>query len=191
MAVKKSAISKKTKPEEPHAESTSRPTRLYRSETNQNKSLFRSSQNENKSLFRSSQNRIIAGVCGGLGHYFDIDPTILRIVFVLMAIFGGSGILVYIILWLVIPSEVSNQVLSQDHIKENAKDMRQKAESFAHDIRGQGVQGKDSRPWWGILILVIGAAFLMSNFGLFDFSEVAKLWPLALVALGLFILFRR
>jgi phage shock protein C len=147
---------------------------------------------ESSRLFRSETNKVIAGVCGGLGQYFDIDPTIIRIVFVLISIFGGSGILIYIILWLVIPSEGSDQIISQEQLRTNAKEMREKAHSFAHDIRARSSGGsKDTRPWWGLVILVLGAAFLMSNFGLFDFSEFSKLWPLALIGLGLFILFRK
>lgn len=50
-------------------------------------------------------NRQIAGVCGGLAEYFDIDPTVVRIVYVLAAIFSAAfpGLLVYVILWIVIP----------------------------------------------------------------------------------------
>lgn len=149
-----------------------------------------SENNQNKSLYRSANNKIIAGVCGGLGQYFDIDPTIIRIVFVLMTVFGGSGLLIYLILWLVIPSETSGITLSQDHIKENAKEMKQKAETFAHDIR-KSSSNKDSRPWWGVVIVILGAFFLMSNYGLFDFYELRKLWPLALIVLGILILLRK
>ncbi|MBN2101053.1 PspC domain-containing protein [Candidatus Dojkabacteria bacterium] len=60
---------------------------------------------ENKRIYRSESNRMIAGVCGGIGEYFDVDPTIVRIIWVLVVLFGGSGILVYIILWIVIPTE--------------------------------------------------------------------------------------
>ncbi|MBL8130441.1 MAG: PspC domain-containing protein [Anaerolineae bacterium] len=58
---------------------------------------------EPKRLLRSRTNRQLAGVCGGLGEYFGIDPTLLRIAFILMVVFGGSGLLLYIILALVIP----------------------------------------------------------------------------------------
>jgi len=46
---------------------------------------------------------MIAGICAGLGEYLDLDPTILRLVFVLLAFGGGSGVLIYIIMWLIIP----------------------------------------------------------------------------------------
>lgn len=54
-----------------------------------------------KKLFRS-KNRVIGGVCNGIGEYFVIDPVIVRIIFVLTAIFG-AGILVYLVLWIMLP----------------------------------------------------------------------------------------
>jgi phage shock protein C len=62
--------------------------------------------NDYKKLYRSRQYRMIGGVCGGLGVYFGIDPTLLRVLFVLATIFGfGSAILVYLILLIVVPEE--------------------------------------------------------------------------------------
>lgn len=57
----------------------------------------------NKRLYRSRDNSMIAGVCGGIGEYFDIDPTYIRLLWILFIFAGGSGILVYIIAWIVIP----------------------------------------------------------------------------------------
>ncbi len=57
-----------------------------------------------KQLYRSQTNRIIGGVCGGLAEYFDIDPTIIRIIAVILLLPGGlPGFLPYVILWLVVP----------------------------------------------------------------------------------------
>lgn len=58
-----------------------------------------------KRLLRSKRNRIIAGVCGGFGEYFNVDPTIVRLLWVLFTLLGGSGILAYIIAWIVIPEK--------------------------------------------------------------------------------------
>jgi phage shock protein PspC (stress-responsive transcriptional regulator) len=60
-----------------------------------------------KRLYRSPDSRVIAGVCGGLGAYFKIDPVILRIVFVLMFFVNGVGLLAYIILWIAVPRAVT------------------------------------------------------------------------------------
>lgn len=56
-----------------------------------------------KRLYRSAKNRIIAGVCGGLGEYFGIDPVIIRLIWILFCLAGGFGILFYIIAWIIIP----------------------------------------------------------------------------------------
>jgi phage shock protein C len=56
-------------------------------------------------LYRSRENNQIAGVCGGIGEYLNIDPTLIRIIFVLMAFFGGPGLLLYILFWVVMPEE--------------------------------------------------------------------------------------
>jgi phage shock protein PspC (stress-responsive transcriptional regulator) len=59
--------------------------------------------NEKKRLMRSNEGRMIAGVCTGLGRYFDVDPTIIRVIFVLLGLFAAGGVLLYLILWLIMP----------------------------------------------------------------------------------------
>lgn len=58
-----------------------------------------------RKLYRSRTNTVFAGVCGGLGEYLSIDPTVVRLAFVLLALFGGQSILVYLIMWLIMPLE--------------------------------------------------------------------------------------
>lgn len=60
---------------------------------------------EVKRLYRSRRDRMIAGVCGGIGEYLDIDPTIVRLLFVSGAFLGGPGLLVYFVMMLVVPEE--------------------------------------------------------------------------------------
>lgn len=60
---------------------------------------------EMKRLYRSRTDRQLTGVCGGLGAYLGIDPTLIRIAFVLLTLFGGPGLLLYIILALIVPEE--------------------------------------------------------------------------------------
>lgn len=62
-------------------------------------------ENQTKRLYRSKTNRMIAGVCGGLGEYFNVDPTLIRLLWLLLALCGGSGILIYLICWIIIPEE--------------------------------------------------------------------------------------
>lgn len=64
-------------------------------------------------LYRSRTNRSIAGVCGGIAEFFGIDPTILRLVTLLLILFGGLSLWVYIILWLIVPLEPLSRVSSK------------------------------------------------------------------------------
>src|SRR6202040_3272593 len=56
-----------------------------------------------KRLARSSTDKKIAGVCGGLAEYFDLDPTLVRVLWLLVVLCGGAGILAYLILWIALP----------------------------------------------------------------------------------------
>jgi phage shock protein PspC (stress-responsive transcriptional regulator) len=60
-----------------------------------------------KRLTRMEEGRMIAGVCAGLGRYLGIDATIVRIIFVLLALFAMGGVLLYLILWLIMPMETA------------------------------------------------------------------------------------
>jgi phage shock protein C len=62
-----------------------------------------------KRLHRSRTERMIAGVCGGLAEYFNIDPTLVRVLWVLAVLLAGTGVLAYIILWILMPLDVPMQ----------------------------------------------------------------------------------
>ena len=57
----------------------------------------------NKKLFKSDENKIINGVCGGIGEYFDIDPTLVRLAWVVFCALGGSGVIAYVIAAIIMP----------------------------------------------------------------------------------------
>lgn len=58
-----------------------------------------------KKLYRSRKNYMIAGICGGLGEYFNIDPTLIRLGVAFTFVLGGAGLLAYLIAWMIIPLE--------------------------------------------------------------------------------------
>lgn len=58
---------------------------------------------ENKKLYRIPSKGMIGGVCVGLGEYLNLDPTVVRLIFVLLTFAGFSGVLIYIVMWLIIP----------------------------------------------------------------------------------------
>ena len=81
--------------------------------------------NAHRRLYRDPDNRMLGGVCGGIGRYFGIDPVIIRLIFALFAIFGGAGILVYIVAWAVVPLAKTPQQL---------EDMRSGNPPSIHDM---------------------------------------------------------
>lgn len=58
-----------------------------------------------RKLYRSRTDKMIAGVCGGIAKYFNVDATIVRLLFILFFILGGGALLVYVIMWLIVPQE--------------------------------------------------------------------------------------
>ncbi|HEV2681054.1 MAG TPA: PspC domain-containing protein [Rhodanobacter sp.] len=56
-----------------------------------------------KRLYRSRNDRKLAGVCGGIAEYYGWDPTMVRVAWIVLTLLGGSGILIYLIMWLVMP----------------------------------------------------------------------------------------
>lgn len=151
-------------------------------------------ENSYSSIYRSETNKIIGGVCGGLGEYFNIDPNIIRLIFVLLTVFGGSGLIIYLILWIILPSK-SQTGSSNDHFRENINEVKEKAREFAHDIRN-GVKGQDSsKPQNRNLIaytaIFLGILFLLNNFGFSTYINLDRLWPVLLIILGLSIILRK
>jgi phage shock protein C len=58
-----------------------------------------------RKLYRSKTNRQLAGVCGGLSEYFNLDVTLIRVLFVLLAVLGGSGVVLYVAMWIIVPKQ--------------------------------------------------------------------------------------
>lgn len=94
---------------------------------------------------------MLAGVCGGIGEYFEIDPTLVRLVFVLTTFFGGFGLLAYLLLALVVPEEGSSkQAFDKDEIHKNAQELADKikkeAKTMAHEIKTEAEkQSKEAK----------------------------------------------
>jgi phage shock protein C len=58
---------------------------------------------EPRKLYRSRTERMVAGVCGGLAEYFNVDTTVIRVLFLVLTLFGGSGLVVYVVMWILVP----------------------------------------------------------------------------------------
>jgi len=151
-----------------------------------------------KRLYRSRSDRMIWGVCGGLAKYFDIDPTLVRIIFVLLALANGVGILAYIILAIVVPLEGSKASEPRETIKENMDEIKETAGELGNEIRSTFAGGDTSedtqktrqrRNMLGIILVVLGVLFLMGTLNLFWWFRWGYLWPIIPIAAGLIIIF--
>lgn len=140
-------------------------------------------------LYRSSTDRVIAGVCGGIGEYFEIDSTIVRIVFVILALIHGSGILLYILLWVIIPSE-EHGVLSRDSIRSTFDEMRNRAKNFDKDFSNT-IDRRPSYSLWAWVLVILGGLFLLNNFDLLGRYTLRELWPVVLIGVGIVLLTRK
>jgi phage shock protein C len=94
---------------------------------------------DGRRLTRSETERMVAGVCGGLGEYFGIDATIVRIVFVLLAVFGGSGVVLYLALWLIVPRASKSGAPPRDVVRDGVDEGRRLAQEGA-DAAKRGYQ---------------------------------------------------
>ncbi len=90
---------------------------------------------ETTRIRRSRNERMIAGVAGGLATYFNIAPLLVRLGFALLAFFNGFGLLLYVILWLLLPNEDSVAGDSRGQVRESVDEMRTAAESAAQRVR--------------------------------------------------------
>jgi phage shock protein C len=145
-------------------------------------------------LYRSSTDRMIAGVCGGLGAYLEIDPVLVRLFFVLLTLGGGSGVLIYLVLWIVIPCDEQGEVASATTIRAGAEEIAQRAKTLGDDVRASVQNGNPQATLIaGVALVVLGAVFLAQNLQIvwlrwFDFGV---LWPLMLIAIGIALMWRR
>lgn len=81
-------------------------------------------------LYRSSDNKVIAGVAGGLGEYLNIDPVVIRIIFVILTIFSGSGILLYLVMWIIMPDKKHLNTKTAEVMHANVKEAVRKAKKI-------------------------------------------------------------
>ncbi len=145
-------------------------------------------------LYRSKSNSVLAGVCGGLGEYFGVDPVLVRALFVLITLAGGSGVVLYIILWIIIPSEEFADGNFEKNIKNNVEEIKSKAKTIASEFQiSKKVPNKrdESRFLWAFFIIFLGVVFLLNNFGFNRYFDFEKIWPVFIILFGVILLFKR
>lgn len=128
-----------------------------------------------KRLYRSRTNRILGGVCGGVGDYFRLDPVLIRLVWLILILFGGIGLILYVVSWVIIPLEEEET-----------------APKTPPPPRGVG----KGRFWWGLVLVAMGAVLWGSQFRLIYWPIIPGIHldsrvfvPLVLMLVGVYILY--
>jgi len=145
-----------------------------------------------RKLYRSTKDRMLGGVAGGLAEYFEIDSTLIRIIFVITLFIGGTGLLAYILLWIVVPEApyyayqnpaqttpegtLTQEGIPPESVEKNVEDY----------LRLQEEKKKKRIVFGGIILIILGLIFLADNF--IPRFHAGDLFPLILVAIGIGIL---
>ncbi|HET7012169.1 MAG TPA: PspC domain-containing protein [Anaerolineales bacterium] len=145
-------------------------------------------------LYRSRTDVMLGGVCGGLGAYLGLDPTLIRLFFVVLALGTGIGVFLYLLLWIVVPVEGAPQRSVEESAQAAAGEMADRARTL-----GQEFAGAVARPnprmgiFVGVALVAVGLIWMIQNLDLpwlrwldFDF-----LWPTLLIIGGIVLILRR
>jgi len=132
-----------------------------------------------KRLYRSRQQRIFAGVCGGLGEYFDVDPVFVRILTVILTFAHGIGLIAYLVAWIAMPKAPVTAANSQQ--SESPSDT-------PVEIQPQ----REPSVWRtylpGLIFILLGVVFLMDHF--FWWFHWHHVWPVLLIIAGAAMIWR-
>jgi phage shock protein C len=146
---------------------------------------------EPKRLYRSTTDKKIGGVCGGLAEYFDVDPLLIRLLFIILVIVAGGGILLYIILWIITPEKPSfpNQAQTPPKMEDPPENPEASKETYtARPVETTGGHGRIERRKKGSLVgalvlITLGCLFLADEF--IPNVNFGDLWPIILIVIGI------
>lgn len=140
-------------------------------------------------LYRSRENRILGGICGGIGDYLHIDPSLIRIFFIIFFIANGAGLFIYLLLWLILPQQGDIQGEERLSSATFGRRVEQVGQEFSQAVRHPNPQ------LWkitGIALVLAGAFFLVQalNPPWLRWFNTNLLWPLLLILGGFALLVR-
>ncbi len=142
-----------------------------------------------KRLYRNKQNKMIGGVASGMADYFEVDPVLVRALFIIITIAYGIGLLAYIVLWIIIPSnEIEEQYNFNSHNDNPNTFSSVEDESYYNDINISNK--KNDRKFLSGIILILSGIIIFIKQVLPDFN-FEYIVPIILIIVGFSILYKR
>ncbi|WP_256009229.1 PspC domain-containing protein [Desertivirga xinjiangensis] len=139
-----------------------------------------------KRLERDQSNKMLAGVAAGLAGYLNMEVTWIRVLFLILAFFGFTGVWIYLILWIAVPAKPVWPVSEAEY-----RMPEQKTGAEYYPPFPQPESRRAGRLITGSILMVLGICLLVNEFvDLPEWLSLSKLWPLAFVAIGLIILLK-
>ncbi len=141
-------------------------------------------EKQHRGLYKSTNQQVIGGVAAGIADHLNTDPTIVRILFVVVALFGGGGLLIYIILWIALPSGETHffNPLNSPNMEKDTANQKQK-DSFDFNKQPWNESKNNGNLIAGLILITLGLIFLADRFlPRIDFGD---LWPLILLVAGI------
>lgn len=149
-------------------------------------------QQEERRLRRSRSDQVLGGVCAGIAHYFNTDPLLIRLVFVVFTLAQGAGVLLYVLLWVLMPVEGAEPApAGADVIRAGVAGVGSDVSRAAARLRGVAPDARRQGMWLGGLLVVVGLYLLALNQGLFAWWNWSVAGPVLLILIGLILVKRR
>ncbi|MBI4160863.1 MAG: PspC domain-containing protein [Acidobacteria bacterium] len=155
-----------------------------------------------KKAYRSKRDCRVAGVCGGLGEYFHVDSTLLRIGMILLAFYAGVGVILYLVAWLLLPPNPEQEATepfqrterAREKVIATVRDVGERIEETWKAREGSETGGaSDKGLILGAVVLLVGLVFFLNGIGAFSLQFTwlrwGVIWPAALVGLGIFLIY--
>lgn len=143
-----------------------------------------------KKLYRSTNQKVFGGVCGGIAEYFDIDPVIVRILFVI-AVFGwGVSFLIYILALFIVPKNhlIYQNVYNnydQNNSGQNFNTQESNSYDYSNYVQEEKISNK-TKNFFGITLIVLGAIILLDDF--VELIRIEYVFPSLLIIAGFYII---
>ncbi len=140
-----------------------------------------------KKMYRLDKDRILGGVCGGVAEYFEMEASLVRLIFSVLILFGGWGGIIYLILWILLPMKYEPEAFTYQSKQHNFNQNNMENQSKNSGKENNENQSGKNALLGGILLIVLGLLFLMDK--LIPDIHFRDVWPVILIVIGVIMVF--